>query len=217
MKDDFSLYKNSICNRGRQLYNESGEFMSRKVQMASELGLKIRNLRRAKKITLIELSRLTGIAQATLSRMETGLMLGTVKSHQKIAETLGISLAELYQEMDTRYEKIHHQLAAAERKISSKSDQFKCELLTQEISKKKITPLLLTLEARGKTEVEKAERGVEKFYMVLDGSVNLYLDQKEYLLNANETLYFDGSIPHYLSNPGNKPARIFCAVSPSKI
>ena len=35
-----------------------------------------------KKITLIELAKITGIAQATLSRMETGRMLGTVKSHQ---------------------------------------------------------------------------------------------------------------------------------------
>jgi len=191
--------------------------MSRKHSMASELGLKIRELRRQKKITLIELSKLTGIAQATLSRMETGLMLGTVKSHQKIAETLGISLGELYQNLDTRFEKISYQTAAIERKIFSKSDQFKCELLTQEISKKKITPLLLTLAGHGKSEVEKSERGVEKFYLVLEGTITVHLDQKEYTLNPNETLYFDASIPHHLSNPAGKQAKIFCAVSPSKI
>ena len=192
--------------------------MARKNEIAGELGLKIRDLRRQKKITLIELSKITGIAQATLSRMETGLMLGTVKSHQKIAETLGISLGELYQNLDTRFEKISHQTANADRKISSKSDQFKYELLTQEISKKKITPLLLTLAGHGKSEVEKSERGVEKFYLVLEGSVVIHLhQQKEYTLHPYDTLYFDASIPHHISNPINKQARIFCAVSPSKI
>lgn len=190
--------------------------MARKDSMAG-LGLKIRELRRQKKITLIELSKLTGIAQATLSRMETGLMVGTVKSHQKIAETLGISLGELYQNLDTRLEKVSHQAATAERKIFSKSEQFKYELLTQEISKKKITPLLLTLAGHGKSEIEKSERGVEKFYLVLEGTAVAHLDQKEYTLHSFDTLYFDGSIPHHLSNPTNKQTRIFCAVSPSKI
>lgn len=191
--------------------------MPRKNAMAGELGLKIRDLRRQKKITLIELSKITGIAQATLSRMETGLMLGTVKSHQKIAETLGISLGELYQNLDTRFEKISHQMASADRKISSKSDQLKYELLTQEISKKKITPLLLTLAGYGKSEIEKSERGVEKFYLVLEGSAVIHLDQKEYALQPYDTLYFDASIPHHISNPVSKQAKIFCAVSPSKI
>src|SRR3989338_266556 len=113
--------------------------MARK-NIASDLGNRIRNLRRKKKITLIELSKLTGIAQATLSRIETGLMLGTVKSHQKIAETLGVSLAELYKEIDTRFEQTQLQNTSLPRKTVTKSEQMRCELLTQEISKKKITP-----------------------------------------------------------------------------
>src|SRR3989338_5891578 len=116
--------------------------MAKKTSMAGELGIRIRDLRRQKKITLIELSKTTGIAQATLSRMETGLMLGTVKSHQKISEALGVSLGELYQSLDSRFEKIFHQSATGERKIYSKNDHVKVELLTQEIYKKKITPLM---------------------------------------------------------------------------
>ena len=191
--------------------------MARKNTMASELGARIRNLRRQKKITLIELSKITGIAQATLSRMETGLMLGTVKSHQKIAETLGISLGQLYEGMDTRHERVKHQAASSERKIFAKTDQMRCELLTQEISKKKITPLLITLNAHGKSGIEQLERGVEKLVFVLDGTIAVHLEGKEYVLNPYDTLYFDGSIAHQLVNSRNKQARIFCAVSPSKI
>ncbi|MBI4372257.1 MAG: helix-turn-helix transcriptional regulator [Candidatus Omnitrophica bacterium] len=191
--------------------------MAKKASIAGELGERIRNLRRQKKITLIELSKTTGVAQATLSRMETGLMIGTVKSHQKIAEALGISLAELYGGIDTRYDRIRHQAASGERKIFAKTDQMRCELLTQEISKKKITPLLITLNAHGKSETERLDRGVEKLLFVLEGTVTVHMEGKEYILNSQDTLYFDGSIPHQLANTGNKQAKIFCAVSPSKI
>ncbi len=191
--------------------------MGKKNLISSELGGRIRNLRRQKKITLIELAKITGVAQATLSRMETGLMIGTVKSHQKIAEALGISLGELYGGIDSRYDRIGHHPASAERKIFAKTDQMRCELLTQEISKKKIIPLLITLTSHGKSETERLERGVEKLLFVLEGTVTVQLEEKEYTLNPHDTLYFDASIPHQLSNPGSKQAKVFCAVSPAKI
>ena len=191
--------------------------MSRKGIIAGELGAKIRNLRRQKKITLIELSKITGVAQATLSRMETGLMMGTVKNHQKIAEALGISLGQLYGGIDSRYERTRHQSASSDRKIFVKTDQMKCELLTQEVTKKKITPLLITLASHGKSGVEQLERGVEKLLFMLEGTVVVKLEDKEHTLNPYDTLYFDASIPHQLSNPGGRQAKIFCAVSPAKI
>jgi mannose-6-phosphate isomerase-like protein (cupin superfamily) len=191
--------------------------MSKKNQIAVRLGQKIRSLRRQKKITLIELSKNTGIAQATLSRMETGLMVGTVSSHQQIAESLGVSVSELYLEIDSRLERTKHQSSSETRKVTAKNDQMKYELLTQEISKKKITPLLLTLQAQGKTEREQSERGVEKFLFVLEGNVKVTLNEDEYVLNPQDTLYFDASMAHQVANAGNKPARIFCAVSPAKI
>lgn len=186
-------------------------------QIAGKLGLKIRQFRRQKKITLIELSRMTSVAQATLSRIETGLMTGTVESHERIAEALGISLAQLYEGIDKRYERITYKSAVGGHKTTAKTDDVRCELLTQEISKKKITPLFLTIASHGKSQTEQAERGVEKFFWLLEGSVKITVGETEYLLNPQDTLYFDGSIAHTIVNTGTKQAKLFCAVSPSKI
>jgi transcriptional regulator with XRE-family HTH domain len=191
--------------------------MAKKAQIASQLGPRIRQLRRQKKITLIELSKMTRIAQATLSRMETGLMVGTIGSHQKIAETLGVSLSQLYDGFDSRPSKIGHLPASAARKVTTKTEQMRCELLTQEISKKKITPLLITLNQRGKSAQEQLDRGVEKFLMVLDGNVTVKVDRDEFALATNDTIYFDATLPHQVLNSGSRQAKIFCAVSPSKI
>ena len=81
--------------------------------MLKNLGQRIRTLRKEKGLTLVEISEKTGIAQATLSRIETGTMIGTVESHEKIAETLGIGLSELYTGVDRRYEQISHQAKEA--------------------------------------------------------------------------------------------------------
>ncbi len=181
------------------------------------IGTRIRDLRKAKKITLVELSQTTGVAQATLSRIETGTMKGTVDSHQEIAKALGMTLAELYSGLDERFEKIAHQENSKRLPITLRSNKVRCELLTQEVTKKKITPLLLTFEAKGQTETEKLAWGTEKFYLVLEGEILAKIDKKEFLLKEGETLYFDGSIPHQLINRNAKKVRVFCAVSPSAL
>ena len=104
-----------------------------------KVGNRVREIRKAKKITLVELSKQTGIAQATLSRIETGTMTGTVESHRKIAEALGLGLAELYAPLDRRYQEIVHSKKEAPRKVVHQGRGCQIEILTQEVTKKKIT------------------------------------------------------------------------------
>jgi len=177
----------------------------------------MRQLRKERGITLVELSQKTGVAQATLSRIETGTMTGTIQSHELIAEAIGVSLAELYTGVDNRYEEISHLKQESERKITKQTKDVRFELLTQENSKKKITPLLLTLQPKSETQVESHPRGVEKFILILEGTLHVKVDQNEYVLRKEETLYFDASLTHQIINSSQDAAKIFIAVSPPSI
>lgn len=174
-------------------------------------------MRKDKGLTLVEVAEKTGVAQATLSRIETGTMIGTVESHEKIAEILGIGLADLYSGIDRRYEQITHLKREEGRKVTHHGKNVQTEILTSESSKKKITPLLVTLQGEASTAVEQNERGVEKFLYLLEGEIKAKVDREEYSLKSGETLYFDASLPHQLINEKSKPARVLLAVSPSKI
>lgn len=185
--------------------------------MLKNLGQRIRKLRKNKSITLVEMAAKTGVAQATLSRIETGSMTGTVESHEKIAEVLGIGLAELYSGVDRRYEEIEHGDNSKPRPVTHQTNAFRFELLTQESSQKKITPMLITIQGEQQVPEERNERGVEKFYFVLEGSVRVVLEKESFDLKEQETLYFDASLPHKIINPGQGRAKILAAVSPSKI
>lgn len=184
--------------------------------MLKNLGTRLRGLRKEKGLTLVEVSQKTGVAQATLSRIETGTMIGTVESHEKIAEVLGVGLAELYAGLDSRYEQIAHTQAAG-RKVTFQNKNLQIELLMTENFKKKITPLLITLQGENETPSEQNERGVEKFFYVLEGEVKVKVDQEEYTLKAGDTLYFDASLKHQIKNERARPAKVLAAVSPSKI
>ena len=182
-----------------------------------KVGDRIRAIRKEKKVTLIDLSKQTGIAQATLSRIETGKMIGTVESHGKIAEALGLGLAELYAPLDRRYHEVVHSKKETPHKVVHQARGIQMELLTQGVTKKKITPLLATLTGSSRTSTEQSERGVEKFIWVLDGDLEVKMDKETFPIKTGETLYFDASLPHRLSNPRSKTAKVFVAVSPSKI
>nr|MBP9865448.1 cupin domain-containing protein [Candidatus Omnitrophota bacterium] len=206
--DFIHLWHTSLDNSSRDGFN---------MLMLENLGPRIRELRKQKNITLIELSQKTNVAQATLSRIETGTMIGTVESHMKIAEALGVGLADLYDSVDHRRQEVVHLAQDKPRKAMHQSKGIQIELLTQEGTRKKIAPLMITLTAGSKTQTEEQERGVEKFYYILEGDVKVTLDGDDYLLKQGETLYFDASLPHEILNTGTKSARLLCAVSPPKI
>ncbi len=175
--------------------------------LAARIGKKMREVRKQKKITLIELSETTGVAQATLSRMENGQMLGTIESHRKLAETLGVSLSSFYEGIDTRSEsaKLHK---GNERRVLSKSDSVRLELLIPNVSSKKIIPVLATIQPNGKTSMDKAERGTERFLWVIEGNIKVVFENGEYELQANDTFYFDPSASHQVVNTAGRIAKV---------
>jgi len=181
------------------------------------IGDHVRQSRKVKKMTLVELAEKTGVAQATLSRIETGVMTGTLESHERIAEALELTLPELYGGLDIRRDKT---ILKRQSKLTPEvrsSQKVHVELLTQEAMKKKMTPLLITLAGKTRMKPEQCERGIEKFIFALEGTINVSIDKDAYVLKQHDSLYFDASLKHAISNPASKKARLFCVVSPPKI
>jgi len=65
-----------------------------------KFGDTIKKLRKEKKLTLTDVSEQSGIQLATLSRIENNKMTGSVKSHVKIAKTLGLRPSQLFEEFE---------------------------------------------------------------------------------------------------------------------
>ncbi|MFC1809209.1 helix-turn-helix domain-containing protein [Candidatus Omnitrophota bacterium] len=180
------------------------------------LGDRIRNLRKQKKITLVELSKMTGVAQASLSRIETGIMNGTVESHRKIAEALAMSLSEMYTGIDPKLSEITYKSDDSIKKDAEvKGDNVRFELLTTQMTTRKFAPILISIPQNELVTYEKLERGTDKFLWVQSGTIMVTLNNNDYTLNQNETIYFDASFSHIIKNTGIQEARILSVTSPS--
>ena len=179
------------------------------------IGKRIKELREAKKISLTDLSKQSGVQLATLSRIENLKMSGTVESHLNIAKALGVDITDLYRGI-TKEEKRPTEVRTAEALTEkfAHSDQAYFEILTGNILSKKMMPILLKIEPGGKTNAEQNQPGTEKFVFVLEGSVAVWVGGKAYSLAKNDTFYFNAALEHDFVNSGPGPAKVIVVGTP---
>lgn len=180
------------------------------------IGKTIHALRKENKMTLLELADSSGVALATLSRMENGKMTGTLESHMKICDALGVALPELYRDLRSTKEAIDLQKQKSRTEVFIHDKRSSEEILASKILNKKMLPVLIKLSKGGKTQKEQARAGIEKFIYVLDGRIEANIGEEKYNLMKGDTLYFEASTPHFFKNTHNNNARLLSIVSPPK-
>jgi len=179
-----------------------------------EIGERIRNLRQEKRMTLVGLSSKSGVAPATLSRIENGLMTGTLKSHMKIAQAFGISLTDLYHDLEAKRHEAELLSEKQKNNVFVHDEKTSSILLTSQALTKKMMPILIRLTQDGKTHIEEAPGGTEKFLYGLSGTMEVTVGYKKYSLGPSDTLYFDASLPHSIKNAGKSEAKCLSVSSP---
>lgn len=182
-----------------------------------DIGKRINELRKAKGITLQELSQKSGVALATLSRMENGKMTGTVKSHQMICKALGASIADLYREIEDNSKTVESVTSSSRAEHLVHSSKARYELLVARHAEKKITPLLLRLDPSGETQKEETKPGTDKFVYVMNGTIEAYVGEKAFLLKKGDSLYFDASLPHQFKNRTKTAVEAICVVTSASV
>jgi transcriptional regulator with XRE-family HTH domain len=178
------------------------------------IGPVIRNLRKSQDLTLAQLSEVSNVALATLSRIETGKMTGTLESHIQIAKAFGLTLPQFYSEViklkasqNEPKEEYHANMFVHNKDASS-------TILTKDIFNKKMLPVLIGLKRDGKNHKEELKLGTEKFHYVLNGKIEVTIGTTKEILEKGTTLYFDASQPHHIKNIGKADAMCLCIVTP---
>jgi transcriptional regulator with XRE-family HTH domain len=178
------------------------------------IGNKIRDLRKAKRMTLTDLSKESGIQLATLSRIENNKMTGTLQSHMSIAKALGVNITEFYGDVIREESTIDLHQPSSPTDVFFHNDKASYEILTGKLFSKKMMPVLLKIEPEGRTTLEQGQAGAEKFVFVLEGNIEVAVGEERYSLSKHSTLYFDASTKHYIANAGKSSAKVLCISTP---
>jgi len=181
------------------------------------IGKRVKELRKARNMSLSELAKLSGVQIATLSRIENLKMIGTLESHMNIAKALGIDITQFYQHLAGKTAAATAAQSEQDTPTTetfSYNDKASYEILTSSVLSKKMMPIVLKIEPGGKTNAEQNPAGAEKFIFVLEGLVEAFVGDKTYSLSKHKTLYFDASVKHSFVNSGKNVARVISVVTP---
>jgi|LGOV01.1.fsa_nt_gb transcriptional regulator with XRE-family HTH domain len=172
---------------------------------------KIREIRKNKKITLKEMSKLTGLSVSFISQVERGESSLTVTSLKKIADALAISMQELFEVDDN------------DMYIRNKDNQILWNLensftshirLSGKFENRKLEAIILKLEPNSVDMTPFSHEG-EEFYYVLKGKALFIIEDKEFLVNQGETIHYPSTVSHTVKNPFDEELEVLSVVTPT--
>jgi transcriptional regulator with XRE-family HTH domain len=184
-----------------------------------DVGKKIKNLRKEKKMNGKELAIEAGISYGMLSLLESGSTQGSVETLRRIAKVLNTTLAQLFTNENSIEEIVKDESMLIvrkdkRRKISFPDPLYNCELLVPDLQGN-VEFVLVHLEAQRITEdmILHTKAGEECDY-VLKGEIVVTLQDKEYILQEGDCIRFNPKTPHKFENKTNEQASYLSVITP---
>jgi quercetin dioxygenase-like cupin family protein len=176
------------------------------------LGAQLRALRGARRVSLGDVARETGISASFLSLVENGRSDITIGRLTRLVDYYGISITDLLPTEDDGDPDIVR--AGDTRRLRSPEEGTTMYLLASGTNRTML-PMLLELEP-GSSLAERGHHAGEEFVHVLDGTLLLEVDTAEpQELNAGDSAYYRADRPHLFRNASaTAPLRLICVDSP---
>lgn len=188
--------------------------MSRTIEEVSseKLGFRVRELRRAKGLTLNELAEASGVSRAMISKIERGEKNPTLVVTARISEGLGVTLSQLAG-VERRREAV---VVPRDRRMVLRDPEtgFERQLLSPTFSRRGME-FIRNVIPEGSTsgEFPPHKKGVEEYLVIEKGRVAAVLDGEEYLLEEGDALYFEADVIHRFDNAGAEEASYYLVIA----
>ncbi len=180
-----------------------------------DLGVRVRELRKARDWTLEQAATQAGLARSTLSKIENGQMSPTYDALKKLAVGLDISIPQLF--TPPQAEKINGRLAVTKSGQGSAQATvtYEHELLADTLTKKRMLPYRARVRARDMSEFDGWVRhDGEEFLYVLTGVIRLYTEFYEPIeMRRGDSAYYDATMGHNVMSVSAEDANILWVTS----
>ncbi|SHK30991.1 transcriptional regulator, XRE family with cupin sensor [Shimia gijangensis] len=180
-----------------------------------DLGLRVRELRKARSWTLEQAAGQAGLARSTLSKIENGQMSPTYDALKKLAVGLEISVPQLF--TPPQKEKVNGRIAMVKsgQGVHQATTTYEHELLAETLSKKQMLPYRARVRARSIEEFDGWVRhDGEEFLYVLTGVIHLYTEFYEPIeMRRGDSAYYDSTMGHNVVSISDEDAMILWITS----
>ena len=182
---------------------------------AEPLSAIVRRLRHQAGLTLQELGRRSNLSSSALSKIENDQMSPTYDTIQRLADGLGIDVAELFAGRTST--RVGNRLTVTRKGagVRQRNSQYTYEMLCTDIARKNFVPLLTTVHARSVTEFPAlVTHAGEEYLHVLTGTVTVITESYSAItLEPGDSCYFDSTMGHALISAGDEAATLLWVCS----
>lgn len=170
------------------------------------IGRSLKSLRRSRKLTLTQVSQMTGVSVSTLSKIENALVSPSFDIIKKICDGMDIALEGLMGDGQpvAPAPQMHGRKTTTRTGAGASftCGQYDYVAHATELFRKGMVPLEIRVRARSADEFDHWSRhSGEEFVFVLSGSIEIHTElYAPFRLDQGESAYFDSSMAHiYLS------------------
>jgi len=197
-----------LADRGDTSRDEQGAEAPGDDRASVNIGLRLYNIRKSRRLTLQEASAATGVSASAFSKIERNELSPTLSTIKRIAEGLGLELTALLTEHDGETAPV---TVTGRRSINRAGTgrlhaTGTCSnlLLSADMKNKRATPVLTRVTARSPDEYPAwAKSDAEIFVMVLEGTLVVHSALYEPLeLFKGDSVYYDATTEHTWTSAG---------------
>lgn len=177
-----------------------------------EVGLRLRQARKAKGLKLKELAEKVGCSESLLSKIENDRARPSLQMLHKIVGHLGITISQLFAERAPSGSIV---VRSGERAVIRMDEEggVHLECLVPEEGSQFLFGTIHVVEPGGGSSGAISHVGEEIGY-VLTGTFELTVGDRTHLLNPGDSFFFESELPHSYRNPGDTQTRVLWVNSP---
>jgi transcriptional regulator with XRE-family HTH domain len=171
------------------------------------IGEKLRALRLRKSMGLVELGKHTGLSAALLSKLERGKLFPTLPTLLRTAMVFGVGLDYFF--TDERKRRVVGVVRRDERvrfpeRPGAHDVPYYFECLDYRATERKLSAFLADFQELPAEKVKPHQHAGVEFLYLLKGSLALKIGSDEYVLEAEDAIYFDSAVQHSYRRRGAK-------------
>ncbi|KAA8705109.1 helix-turn-helix domain-containing protein [Pseudomonas proteolytica] len=166
----------------------------------SQVGARLRGIRKDQKLTLKQLSERSGVALSTLSKMELAQVSVSYEKLAAAARALGVDIAQLFSPVKTALNLVQPTVVstAIDSAAGYSTGNYDYHPMAGDFPGRRMTPMYARIFARELTQFDDYIRHPgQEFAVVLSGRVRIQFETGESIsIGCRETAYFNSGIGH---------------------
>lgn len=174
-----------------------------------KIGKQVHERRKELGLSLRDLGELAGVTASFLSQVENDQVSPSLNSLQSIATALNVPMFSLLN--DTPSGNVVR--IGERRRFSFEDSKISYDLLTPDFTRQMMA-YLISIEPHANRTAQPLARPTEQWMHVVEGQMRIVIGDETYLLDAGDTVYYDGDLLREFGSISDENLIIMCCITP---